>query len=268
MDIEANPELQEQALHAYQIMRSWQWVHYDPDGLPSASTMALSKAVHRLAFDGHQNPKSALLNLFQLGKIQAICSYNWRKYINFDIFNLEGDNSPISMNRWRELGERNRYVNDYISKNYRTVEKINLKQIGLTDCEICEWVPEENRMSYSSISMDRDIFDDDYYEEFYAVWNIAIMPMAMPGLDGYLVGDTEQVEEQDGNCESNRLEFPKPNLSEADLQRWWQSKVKVRDDLTKDELLALVRAKFPDHHTSRDRIRDLAGPRKTGPKSD
>lgn len=58
----------------------------------------------------------------------------------------------------------------------------------------------------------------------------------------------------------------KPPLSEADLQRWWSKHSRVRDGLTQDELLVLIRAVHPENYISRDRIRALAGERKRGPK--
>jgi hypothetical protein len=57
----------------------------------------------------------------------------------------------------------------------------------------------------------------------------------------------------------------KPPLPNSDLQTWWKSKAAIRDSLSQDELLALVKAKFPDNHISRDRIRALTGSRKRGP---
>ena len=58
----------------------------------------------------------------------------------------------------------------------------------------------------------------------------------------------------------------KPALSGADLNKWWDSMAASRDALTQDQLLTLLRAKFPDKLIARDRIRDLAGGRKPGPK--
>ena len=58
----------------------------------------------------------------------------------------------------------------------------------------------------------------------------------------------------------------KPRLPDATLNKWWEEKAAVRDDLTIDELLAVARVKFGDNHISRQRIRDLASGRKRGPK--
>ncbi|WP_260581344.1 hypothetical protein [Sphingopyxis sp. PET50] len=58
----------------------------------------------------------------------------------------------------------------------------------------------------------------------------------------------------------------KAPLSNADLEKWWNKRANVRDGLSQDDLLILVRADFPDNHISRDRIRVLTGERKRGPK--
>lgn len=55
-------------------------------------------------------------------------------------------------------------------------------------------------------------------------------------------------------------------LSESQLNKWWNEKVAVRDSLTQEELLTLVRAAFPQNGITRDRIRALTGPRTTGRK--
>ena len=58
----------------------------------------------------------------------------------------------------------------------------------------------------------------------------------------------------------------KPPLSEADLQKWWTKRAAIREGLTQDELLALIRVAYPDKHISRERVRVLTGERKRGPK--
>lgn len=55
-------------------------------------------------------------------------------------------------------------------------------------------------------------------------------------------------------------------LSESSLKDWWEKKSKTRESLSEAELLTLVRAAYPSNHVSRERMRDLMGPRKTGPK--
>jgi hypothetical protein len=58
----------------------------------------------------------------------------------------------------------------------------------------------------------------------------------------------------------------KPNLSDAELNKWWESMVSSREQLSQDQLITLVRAKYPENCVARDRIRKLSGGRKRGPK--
>lgn len=55
-----------------------------------------------------------------------------------------------------------------------------------------------------------------------------------------------------------------PPLPAAELERWWRSMAKTRDNLSQDQLLVLIRAKYPENHIARDRIRELASDRKRG----
>lgn len=67
-------------------------------------------------------------------------------------------------------------------------------------------------------------------------------------------------------CSSDLPDTSKPPLSEADLQKWWGKRESVRDSLSQDELLTLIRAAYPDNQISRERIRALTGERKRGPR--
>ena len=62
-------------------------------------------------------------------------------------------------------------------------------------------------------------------------------------------------------------EAGKPALPEAELKRWWDSMAASRDSLTQGDLLLLIRAKYPDNHIARDRIREISGGRKPGKKA-
>ncbi|WP_447726635.1 hypothetical protein [Sphingomonas koreensis] len=57
-----------------------------------------------------------------------------------------------------------------------------------------------------------------------------------------------------------------PPLSDAALMKWWKVKANVREMLSVEEITVLIRAAHPEHKISRDRIRNLAGGRKRGPK--
>lgn len=66
--------------------------------------------------------------------------------------------------------------------------------------------------------------------------------------------------------EQGQVNPPKRNLSEADLQTWWNKRAGVRDALSQNDLWALVKADHPEHNIARDRIRGLAEGRTPGPK--
>lgn len=69
------------------------------------------------------------------------------------------------------------------------------------------------------------------------------------------------------NANDDESEQPTlPPLSESKLNKWWNGKVAVRESLTQEELLILVRATFPQNSITRLRIRALTGPRTTGRK--
>ena len=58
----------------------------------------------------------------------------------------------------------------------------------------------------------------------------------------------------------------KPNLSDAELNKWWESMALSREQLSQEQLITLVRAKYEGKYVARDRIRELSGGRKRGPK--
>lgn len=62
---------------------------------------------------------------------------------------------------------------------------------------------------------------------------------------------------------------PTPNppavpLSDAHLKDWWKRLSPEGQARSQDDLLSMCRAAFPDRYISRQRIRDLTGPRKRG----
>jgi hypothetical protein len=65
---------------------------------------------------------------------------------------------------------------------------------------------------------------------------------------------------------ANEEGAPKPNLPEAELQRWWAKLAAARDSLTQTQLHVLAKADHPDHSVSRERIRALAEGRRPGPR--
>jgi len=59
----------------------------------------------------------------------------------------------------------------------------------------------------------------------------------------------------------------RPELSKAELERWWGSMTAAREALSQDQLLLLIRDKYPDKFIARDRIRELSSGRKPGKKT-
>jgi hypothetical protein len=55
-------------------------------------------------------------------------------------------------------------------------------------------------------------------------------------------------------------------LPQAMLDSWWSNLDDEAKELGQDDLLDLCRAAFPRHNVSRERVREIAGPRKRGPK--
>ena len=57
-----------------------------------------------------------------------------------------------------------------------------------------------------------------------------------------------------------------PRLPDAVLRGWWHALGQQRDSLPVNQLWAAAKAAYPKFAISRDRIREIAGPRKRGPK--
>lgn len=139
---------------------------------------------------------------------------------------------------------------------------VDLPELGLEKCEAAEWKPQYNRCSFASVSNGLKSYEDGYFEEWFSATNIEICLSLANQRDLESIGfDKVAVVEAPRAKSDNR-----PSLSDADLQKWWQGKEKAREHLTQEELLTLARSSFPKNQISRERVRDLAGPRKRGPK--
>lgn len=253
----------EEAELAYALMSEWQWEYRDPDGNQSFHSIELSNAVNRLAMQGHTNPKRAILRLLCQGKLNATCDYEWKKYQTYDRFALSGSAAEVSQNQWQglanALAEESRALKD--PKVFEC--KVDLSALDVKDCKVAIWEPSYNRFSYALRATDIDPFGPGYFEEIFSAWEIMLMPLMVPAencLDDFLFCD----DTNDAKSDTDILNG-KP-LSESELNKWWQGKTKVRDLLTKDELLTLIKAKYPDKHISRDRFYEFVGPRTRGKK--
>ncbi|CAN0570820.1 unnamed protein product, partial [Laminaria digitata] len=157
-------------------MIEWQWGHYDPDGVLSYSSMDLSLAISRLAMQGHQNPKLAMLELFCQNRMRAICSYNWKKYQNFDHFQLSGSMAPIDQKQWQTLASCVEAESNALKSNNWTSLAIDLDKLGIRQCPIVNWEPETNQFSYALYSSDKEEMEQGYFEEVYSACDIMLMP--------------------------------------------------------------------------------------------
>lgn len=238
-------------------MQGWQWTFYDPDGFCSAKSMTLAVVTNRLAFEGHSAPKQAILELLCGGKIAAHCSYIWKKYQGGDTFRLEGNFAPVSRTQWQMLSASLQEESRQIREGEWQSHRVCLEKLCISDVERVEWSPASDRFSYAIIPPETSVNDANYSEELFSAWDITLYPLLPPGTG--LIEEEAKAPDSDDDLRN-------PPLSAAELNRWWASKANVREHLSKDELLALVRARYPDNHISRDTIRELAGPRKKGPK--
>jgi hypothetical protein len=248
---------EESAASALEILRGWQWGYFDPDHCWHGRSIELAEVVNRLAFQGHNSPISAVLRLLCEGKITAICSYRWLKYQHSVRYEISEHMEYLDKSKWQTLARMLEYEQQMLDDCEWGSPTTNLPKLELKDCEPVEWEPSLNRCAYAACPPDTSTFDPTYYEEFFSADEIEIKHVfEEPAEENF---DTEYSEEQ-------RPLNHNPHLSQAELTKWWDSKAEVRDLLSKDELLVLVRAKYPDKVISRDRVRDLIGTRKRGPK--
>lgn len=244
------------------ILKDWQWERYDPDGCLLSNSLVLADVVNRLAFYGLERPSGAVLKLLCEGRLDAICSYRWLKFEHFQRYEVSEYMKFLDRSKWLALAAMLDEEGRVLPANEWGDLIVDLEKLELKDCIVSEWEPSLNRFSYASCPPDTKTFDPNYFEEWCTARDIEITLAGSEIADARYknsVGDIEDIE-------SDELESPKRQLAQSELLKWWSSKADVRDLLTKDELLALVRAKYPDNIISRDRVRDLAGARKRGPK--
>lgn len=172
----------------------------------------------------------------------------------------------LSVSKWQALAEKLEEEERRIDAGEWDAHLVTLPKLELKDCPAFEWEPSSNRCAYAARPPDANVFGRNYYEESFSAWEIEIMylpeePTGADNFDGRSVTEAEPT-----NIQSNETANAMPPISQAELQKWWTSKSEVRDLLTQDELITLVRAKHPDKAISRDRVRELIGARKRGPK--
>jgi len=255
-------ELRELAESALAILKGWHWGYVDPDGFRYSKTVELQHAHNRLAFCGCDDPAKAILALLCDGRLVAIGDYRWLYFRNYERFSFSGSKEEIDRGKWQKLTKHLGEIRWGGEEDDWEQITVCLDQLDLQNEPTAEWKPGYNRCSFASYSPDIESYLASYYEEWFSATGIEII-LSSDEMAKVMEADLEGEDEASNTlAEVETL----PPLSEAELQKWWASKSKVRDSLTKDELLTLARAKFPDKHISRERVRDLAGARKRGPK--
>ena len=254
---------EDSAVRAFEILRGWQWGYYDPDGCWHGRSSTLSDVLNRLAFQGHQEPASAVLTLLCEGKITGTCNYHWLKYQRSTRYQVSEHMDTLSQSKWQTLAQM-------LQEELRMLEAgewgsplIDLPKLEMKGCQMVEWEPSFNRCAYAACPPDTSTFDPSYYEESLSAWEIEIMLISGEPTETEIPAFTPS------GYVDNQSEEPTsklPPISQSELAKWWHSKADARDFLSQDELVTLVRAKYPDKAISRDRVRELIGTRKRGPK--
>jgi len=255
-------ESKEIAESALAILKEWRWGFIDPDGFRTSQSVELQHAFNRLAFCGCDDPAKAILALLCDGRLIALSDYQWLYFRNYTRFALSGSKEEIDRTKWQKL---ERYLGEIEwggEEDDWAQQTVNLDELEVQNEPTAEWRPDYNRCSFAAYSPDTESYLASYYEEWFSATGIEII------LSSDEMAKVMEADLEGENEASNTLAEVEtlPPLSEAELQKWWADKSKVRESLTKEELLTLVRAKFPDNHISRERVRDLAGARKRGPK--
>ena len=180
---------------AFSIMKTWQWVRYDPDGVPSASSTYLCDVFNRLAFEGFDDPKTALITMLRRGQLQANGDFRWSKYQRGNFFELEGHQSAIPTERWKSLADLLREEQKPFEGSGLRSSKITLEKLGMRDVSIVDWEPNYSRFSLAIHSSEVSPYDPSYYEEVYSVQDVMIFPLALPSPDCEIVGAADQATE-------------------------------------------------------------------------
>lgn len=254
---------EESAARAFEMLRHWQWGYYDPDGCWHGRYKTLADVLNRLAFQGHHEPASAILTLLCDGTVNAICNYHWLKYHRSKRYEISEHKETLSPSKWQTLAQMLQEEIRMLDESEWCSPLIDLPKLGVKDCQMVEWEPSLNRCSYAARPPDTSTYDPLYYEESLSAWEIEIMLISgEPNESEILAFADTGLEDVRSDEQTNKLS----PISQSELAKWWESKSDVRDFLSHDELLALVRAKYPDKSISRDRVRELIGARKRGPK--
>ncbi len=193
----------ESAEEALSIMKAWRWVRYDPDGVASATSMGLATAVSKLAYFGHDDPKTALLALFSSGQIEGKADFQWAKYASGETYRLHGKLSRIEPVRWQSLRRGLALHENYVEDGVYDPAIVSLPALQREDVSIADWEPRQNRCSYALRPTDSPPGSAKYWEEAFLAENIVIFPLAIPGPDGEIFGIADEATEAEVTNDNN-----------------------------------------------------------------
>ena len=117
---------------------------------------------------------------------------------------------------------------------------------------------------YSHQNWDSGVFEgsstNSHSREWFRLTGVYFVKSSLTILAPSLLSDNEATEE------AVSPEQKLPRLSDSNLEKWWHGKEAIAECLTEDELLTLVRTKFPKNHIARARIRKYTNGRTQGRK--
>ncbi|WP_227339756.1 hypothetical protein [Sphingopyxis sp. P8] len=175
---------------ALEVLRTWQWLFYGPDGYKSPVEMGLGEAVSRLALEGVPNAHRAMLRLLCRNEVTASGFFRWRKYQWGNYYSLEGSNEVLVPNRWQVLADAISEEAQALKNHEFPASFVNLEKLELTDCDIYEWAYLDNRFSTAICPPETASTDRDYFEEWYSAWDISIYPR-FPAVEDFCDDDSD-----------------------------------------------------------------------------
>lgn len=199
------PEEEVKAQEAYAIMSAWHWGHYDPDGCFHSKSVPLDEALNRLAFGGHSDPKIGLLTLLIQGRLTAIANIKWAKFQRGDDFRINEYLAHISVAQWATFRAALAFKYEQMASDGWPFGSVDLPNLGFEDQLIADWNPEHNRCSFALKPNALNPDDPEYFEECFDAFDLAILPLVMPGPDGEPIGLGGEM-----TAEASRSDNPKP----------------------------------------------------------
>lgn len=160
---------------ALAIIQQWSWECLEADlSGPVPYWRRLSKAMNKLAFEGHADPVNALLHLLIDDQLIAEGSYLWRACRN-GIYFSQQDYNIIPINRWRSLRD------GLAERDWLTEGKITLPLLDLINVLPAELDWNSNCFSTARKNGNYELFDN-YSEEWFSVSDIRVYCPSAPTL--------------------------------------------------------------------------------------